>query len=153
MVSSWGPVAQLGARLHGMQKVVGSIPIRSTNFSRFWKLRFESRFTTSEVNLNFDQVLSAAWDKHGHNLVLALSELRELSRSVAVEEQIPPLARLCVHVYAEHLGRWEEGREFLSGLTHLSGFSWSGSSGAAVRRSTAIFDFCGGDETVLARLG
>ena len=27
-----GPVAQLGARFHGMEEVIGSIPIRSTNF-------------------------------------------------------------------------------------------------------------------------
>src|SRR5215470_17150084 len=30
--SSRGPVAQLGARFHGMEEVVGSIPTRSTNF-------------------------------------------------------------------------------------------------------------------------
>lgn len=29
-----GPVAQLGARFHGMEEVVGSIPTRSTNFNR-----------------------------------------------------------------------------------------------------------------------
>jgi hypothetical protein len=29
-----GPVAQLGARFHGMEEVVGSIPTRSTIFSR-----------------------------------------------------------------------------------------------------------------------
>ena len=28
-----GPVAQLGARFHGMEEVIGSIPIRSTKFS------------------------------------------------------------------------------------------------------------------------
>ena len=28
-----GPVAQLGARFHGMEEVVGSIPTRSTNYS------------------------------------------------------------------------------------------------------------------------
>ena len=26
-----GPVAQLGARFHGMEEVIGSVPIRSTN--------------------------------------------------------------------------------------------------------------------------
>ena len=30
-----GPVAQLGARFHGMEEVVGSIPTRSTNFPAF----------------------------------------------------------------------------------------------------------------------
>jgi hypothetical protein len=37
-----GPVAQLGARFHGMEEVIGSIPIRSTNYSNnldrtFWE--------------------------------------------------------------------------------------------------------------------
>jgi hypothetical protein len=30
-VNSHGPVAQLGARLNGIQEVTGSIPVRSTN--------------------------------------------------------------------------------------------------------------------------
>ena len=30
-----GPVAQLGARFHGMEEVVGSIPTRSTNLCTF----------------------------------------------------------------------------------------------------------------------
>ncbi len=29
-LSLCGPVAQLGARFHGMEEVIGSIPIRST---------------------------------------------------------------------------------------------------------------------------
>ena len=29
--SESGPVAQLGARFHGMEEVTGSIPVRSTN--------------------------------------------------------------------------------------------------------------------------
>jgi hypothetical protein len=28
-----GPVAQLGARFHGMEEVIGSIPIRSTTLT------------------------------------------------------------------------------------------------------------------------
>src|SRR5664280_1803290 len=33
MPSKSGPVAQLGARFHGMEEVVGSIPTRSTNYN------------------------------------------------------------------------------------------------------------------------
>src|SRR6185437_4551601 len=33
-----GPVAQLGARFHGMEEVVGSIPTRSTILSTTYKL-------------------------------------------------------------------------------------------------------------------
>ena len=31
-----GPVAQLGARFHGMEEVIGSIPIRSTKIYIIW---------------------------------------------------------------------------------------------------------------------
>ena len=35
-----GPVAQLGARFHGMEEVVGSIPTRSTSFSFRFQIFF-----------------------------------------------------------------------------------------------------------------
>jgi hypothetical protein len=35
-----GPVAQLGARFHGMEEVVGSIPTRSTIFSTTYGFPF-----------------------------------------------------------------------------------------------------------------
>jgi hypothetical protein len=35
MPSKSGPVAQLGARFHGMEEVVGSIPTRSTIYISF----------------------------------------------------------------------------------------------------------------------
>ena len=35
-----GPVAQLGARFHGMEEVVGSIPTRSTKFSITYRVLF-----------------------------------------------------------------------------------------------------------------
>ena len=44
-----GPVAQLGARFHGMEEVIGSIPIRSTN-------------SHPVIRLSSSQSLSAAWD-------------------------------------------------------------------------------------------
>ncbi len=37
-----GPVAQLGARFHGMEEVVGSIPTRSTIFNYLQILRFSA---------------------------------------------------------------------------------------------------------------
>jgi hypothetical protein len=51
-----GPVAQLGARFHGMEEVVGSIPTRSTNLSHKWrrfmfsKVRRRKGFTSGAPN-------------------------------------------------------------------------------------------------------
>ena len=39
-------MAQLGARFHGMEEVIGSIPIRSTNFPyKFRLIRFTNDVT------------------------------------------------------------------------------------------------------------
>ena len=48
-----GPVAQLGARFHGMEEVIGSNPIRSTKLlAAFWMrsnlYRFRNRTTVSK---------------------------------------------------------------------------------------------------------
>jgi hypothetical protein len=44
-------VAQLGARFHGMEEVVGSIPTRSTNntnhSSKLWAFSFHSLFSAT----------------------------------------------------------------------------------------------------------
>ena len=40
-----GPVAQLGARFHGMEEVVGSIPTRSTKFCLISKFDSRTKFT------------------------------------------------------------------------------------------------------------
>lgn len=42
-----GPVAQLGARFHGMEEVIGSIPIRSTKESSLAIGQFRTEFRTS----------------------------------------------------------------------------------------------------------
>ena len=54
-----GPVAQLGARFHGMEEVVGSNPTRSTNFPQCLSSRYRTdhygvylRFLTS-LDSNF----------------------------------------------------------------------------------------------------
>src|ERR1700722_1038721 len=46
-VSDRGPVAQLGARFHGMEEVVGSIPTRSTNSLNY--LRAKSGNTPDDM--------------------------------------------------------------------------------------------------------
>ena len=49
---SRGPVAQLGARFHGMEEVVGSIPTRSTiSFSKLARKHQPERGTTGEHSL------------------------------------------------------------------------------------------------------
>ena len=44
---SSGPVAQLGARFHGMEEVVGSIPTRSTKYSA--KFPLAASFRTPQL--------------------------------------------------------------------------------------------------------
>ena len=48
-----GPVAQLGARFHGMEEVTGSIPVRSTNYFNNLQIlaaSFEGAFRLGRCN-------------------------------------------------------------------------------------------------------
>src|ERR1700732_2608022 len=48
--STWcGPVAQLGARFHGMEEVVGSNPTRSTNYFQSPKHSYKNRPRSSTL--------------------------------------------------------------------------------------------------------
>jgi hypothetical protein len=61
-----GPVAQLGARFHGMEEVIGSIPIRSTNQSL--QLRPHSPSGQSFQVVAFDPASTVAWKASGLKL-------------------------------------------------------------------------------------
>jgi hypothetical protein len=46
-----GPVAQLGARFHGMEEVIGSIPIRSTKITTAESKRYSPRSLPGETKM------------------------------------------------------------------------------------------------------
>jgi len=56
-VSPRGPVAQLGARFHGMEEVVGSIPTRSTNFQ---SARWGRSFAPLRISAAGSRLLNAS---------------------------------------------------------------------------------------------
>jgi hypothetical protein len=65
-----GPVAQLGARFHGMEEVVGSIPTRSTNFNKSNPIRAEKVwFAGSEKLIFVRAALQPAWHRTALRLV------------------------------------------------------------------------------------
>ena len=47
MSNTCGPVAQLGARFHGMEEVVGSNPTRSTKFGQTNRIRLYGLYAKS----------------------------------------------------------------------------------------------------------
>jgi hypothetical protein len=51
-------VAQLGARFHGMEEVVGSIPTRSTNFLRNRERQLKSWKSHRSIQVLIDSVSS-----------------------------------------------------------------------------------------------
>ncbi|MCU1299579.1 MAG: hypothetical protein JWO91_3857, partial [Acidobacteriaceae bacterium] len=55
-----GPVAQLGARFHGMEEVVGSIPTRSTNNSTTYDVPF-FRFKRAKARGEFLRAIDEKW--------------------------------------------------------------------------------------------
>ena len=58
-----GPVAQLGARFHGMEEVIGSNPIRSTKL--FKRLRASARQTSRPWSPTGVQTPFAVWAAMG----------------------------------------------------------------------------------------
>ena len=60
-----GPVAQLGARFHGMEEVKGSNPFRSTKFSGFSTqgATFQSQFLFQRVSKPLLRSLESALSK------------------------------------------------------------------------------------------
>jgi hypothetical protein len=67
-----GPVAQLGARFHGMEEVVGSIPTRSTKFLTQLDARTPNSFSHQTVGSSaphsrqsgFEHAVIAPHDRH-----------------------------------------------------------------------------------------
>ena len=88
-----GPVAQLGARFHGMEEVIGSIPIRSTKQPLTNQIAIGSSRPPSMGGLvSFGQTLG--WPTVAHNDV---SSLCRLFRLAATQTRSYPFAKV-IHV-------------------------------------------------------
>lgn len=91
--------------------------------------------------MSFDTFLSQAWSDHAENSDAVAARLPEALSLLEKPEQVPPLARLIVHVKGEHLGRWAEGLELLAKVKE-SPHSSGADAEAALRRGVAVLTAC-----------
>ena len=75
-----GPVAQLGARFHGMEEVIGSIPIRSTKYLN-----------------NLAEPLPNVWQQIGSKFQTACSQAMSVDSASSLKRHTSVILRRFVH--------------------------------------------------------
>jgi hypothetical protein len=71
--------------------------------------------------MTLDEFLKQAWADHTDAADAVAQRLAGSTALVGEAAQVAPYARLVVHVYGEHLGRWPEGIALLDSLRHRPG--------------------------------
>lgn len=84
--------------------------------------------------MNFAEFIDQAWSRHATDTESVAKDLATASVRLGQEPDVPSLAHLIFHVYAEHLQRYTEGLEILTRLTHSPYYDEKGESGTALNR-------------------
>jgi tetratricopeptide (TPR) repeat protein len=112
--------------------------------------------TTEAPPTPFDTFLRTAWSDHAKD---SDSVARRLPEGLALLEspaEVVLLGNLATHVYGEHLGRWNEGLQFLGKLETSVHYGKDGAevegSVAAIERFMTALKLCAGNEDALATL-
>jgi len=66
--------------------------------------------------MGFDRFIEQAWQDHADHTEAVAERLAEVPRRITTPAQVAPLARLVLHVFGEHLGRWQDGQRLLEAL-------------------------------------
>lgn len=89
--------------------------------------------------MNFAQFIDQAWNDHVNDAAAVASQIPHAFELIHKKEDIPQLAHLLVHVFGEHLGRWDEGVSLLNQLkTHPH------EDNQAIERSIATLEVASG---------
>jgi len=95
--------------------------------------------------MSFEHFLQTAWNDHAQDSAAVANRLHEGIALLEKTEQIPPLARLVVHVTGEHLGEWDRGLELIEQLRQSAQPPEGSDAESALARSKAILSLCRGD--------
>jgi hypothetical protein len=95
--------------------------------------------------MDFDTFIGKAWDDHVNAAQAVAERLDEALPMVGDEAQLNRLMTLGQHVYAEHLGQWQQAIAFVERLTNLPAFAPEGASGQARTRSLASLRLAAGE--------
>ena len=102
--------------------------------------------------MTLDEFLARAWDDHGDHPQEVADRLAASFDLVTEAADIPPFARLLVHVCGAHLGQWQRGIELLESVRRLPAFDGGVDASGAIVRNVAALKHCGGDAAALAGL-
>jgi hypothetical protein len=89
-----------------------------------------------------DNFLEQAWSDHGEHAAAVAARLPEGLPLVQDDDGVLRLAALAHHVLGEHLGRWQEGLDFLGQLSERGVHGAAGV--ASIARCRASLRLCGG---------
>lgn len=66
--------------------------------------------------MSFDSFIEQAWHDHADHVEAVAERLASGPHRITTPDQVAPLVRLVVHVFGEHLGRWQDGQRLLDVL-------------------------------------
>lgn len=102
--------------------------------------------------MNFDEFLAMAWDDHAEHPDAVAQRLAQSLPILTAPDQVPQYARIIIHVYGEHLARWQEGIDLLESLRQVPVFDHSPALTGAVTRGAAALAVCSGSTAALDEL-
>ena len=95
--------------------------------------------------MGIDEFVSKGWGDHAGDASAVADRLPEGLELATESPHLAGLAALGVHVFGEHLGRWDDGIAYLESLTAHSGFDDATPAGRSIYRSMAVLHRCRGD--------
>jgi len=102
--------------------------------------------------MTFDAFLETAWNDHGDHPQEVADRLASSLHVVTAAEHIPQFARLLMHVYGEHLGKWDHGIALLESLRRIPAYDGGAAHAGALDRNIATLRYASGDTSVLEAL-
>jgi hypothetical protein len=90
--------------------------------------------------MNFNDYINQAWETHQKSPEQVVAGLREALKLVQSASDITGLAHIATHVYAEHLGQYQQGLAFVSVLKDQS--LNDENSKAALKRFESVLKIC-----------
>ncbi len=91
--------------------------------------------------MSFDSFLQSAWRDHATDAEAVAARIKEGSGKIEKVEHVAQLARLVVHVYGEHLGRWQDGKTLIEEIRQ-GPFGDSPEAHIALGRAEGVFLAC-----------
>lgn len=96
--------------------------------------------------------LEAAWNDHADRPDDVAARLAASTAMIGTPVDVAPYARIVVHVYGEHLGRYRDGIALLESLRALPASGAAAEPAAAIARGVATLAYASGDGAALAGL-